>query len=133
MMSFFCYFCLKAGADRSRVRGTRQSKQFYSTILAFHHITKGKEAGRERERERERELHGVDFFSMCTSENIEGQNLQHRVRVEATVSHSGCVLSFVQVAIIREMKNGGSDLDRRSQSPQTMMVGGSLPIWQREV
>ncbi len=59
---------------------------------------------------------------MCTCENIEGQNLQHRVRVEATVSHSGCVLSFVQVAIIREMKNGGSDLDRRSQSPQTMMV-----------
>lgn len=37
---FFCYFCLKAGADRSGVRGTRQKKQFYSTVLGFHHITK---------------------------------------------------------------------------------------------
>lgn len=80
---FFCYFCLKAGADRSGVRGTRQKKQFYSTVLGFHHITK-----RERSRQmvavlRKRDLHIKDLFSTCTSGVTETLNLQHSVRIEA--------------------------------------------------
>lgn len=43
-----------------------------------------RETERERERETEREIHGKDLFSMCTSGDIVGLNLQHRVRIEAT-------------------------------------------------
>lgn len=80
---FFCYFCLKAGADRSGVRGTRQKEQFYSTVLGFHHITK-----RERSRQmvamlRKRDLYIKDLFSTCTSGVIETLDLQHSVRTEA--------------------------------------------------
>lgn len=42
----FCYFCLKAGAWRSRISGSRQNKHGDSTVLSFHHITKGREAGK---------------------------------------------------------------------------------------
>lgn len=68
--SFFCYFCLKAGAERSRVRGKRQNKQFYSTILAFHHITKGGEACRERERKRESENCMERFYFICVQVEV---------------------------------------------------------------
>lgn len=101
----FCYFCLKAGADRSRVRGTRQIKTVlqYNTCFPSHHQRKrSSQRRREREKERESENRMARFlFRLCTNGDIEGQILQHRVRVEATLYHSGCVLSSGQVTIIR--------------------------------
>lgn len=79
----FCYFCLKAGADRSGVRGTRQKEQFYSTVLGFHHITKRETSRQMVAMLRKRDLYIKDLFSTCTSGVIETLDLQHSVRTEA--------------------------------------------------
>lgn len=42
---FFAMFVLKAGACRSALGG--QSNHVYGTVLGFHHITKGRKAGKQ--------------------------------------------------------------------------------------
>lgn len=86
MMSFFlfCYFCLKAGADRSRVWWGMQNKQFYSTVLGFHHITKLREADKkllcwEREIERERTTQKVFIYLFVSEPAAQGQNWSHMI------------------------------------------------------
>lgn len=63
------YFCLKAGADRSRVQEARQNNLFNSTVLGFHHITEGTEAANGCYAERERELHGM--YLACVGTGVE--------------------------------------------------------------
>lgn len=113
---FFCYFCLKAGADRSRVRGTNKGRINSFTVQYLLSITSPK-----GEKLAERENYMDWIYLLCVQVEI----LRDRTcsRVEAMLSFSGCVLSSGRVTIITETRCGGSDSDKRSQSPQTMMVG----------
>lgn len=108
----FCYFCLKAGGWWEQGSG-RQGRINSFTVQYLVSITspKGEKQADNCYAKKEREIYGYDLLSMCTSGDIKGLNRQERVRIEATSSHSGCVLSSGEVTLLNEGKCCGSDSD----------------------
>lgn len=122
----FCYFCLKAGADRRRVRGEGRINSFTVQYLVSITSPKGKKQANSCYAERENYMERIFFQHVYkwryweTEPAALGQKWGHKI------SFCLCTLNWVshnnkslEMWWIRPL----SALDQRSQSPKTVKGG----------